>query len=68
MKKLWRLVLIACVISAMAIPVFAVPAVAIQNGTADGNNHPFVCLVVFYDSDHTPLWRTSGELLSPTVS
>jgi hypothetical protein len=44
-----------------------IPVNAIQNGAFDGNNHRFVCLVVFYDENDMPLWRTSGALLSPNV-
>ncbi|PVV82762.1 trypsin-like serine protease [Dehalogenimonas alkenigignens] len=45
----------------------AIPAGAIQNGEFDFNEHPYVCLVVFYDQAGRPLWRTTGSLLSPTV-
>src|SRR5262249_22290850 len=33
----------------------------------DGDGHPQVGLVVFYDSTSTPLWRCTGTLLSATV-
>jgi hypothetical protein len=42
-------------------------AFAITNGTPDDGEHPYVGLVVFYDSTFTPLWRCSGTLLSDTV-
>lgn len=42
-------------------------AEAITNGTEDGNTHPHVGLVVFFDAEGTPLWRCSGTLISPTV-
>jgi hypothetical protein len=42
-------------------------AQAIQFGQPDGDDHPYVCLVVFYDAQDQPLWRTTGELISPTV-
>jgi secreted trypsin-like serine protease len=45
----------------------ALPAVAIKNGELDGNNHPYVGLMVAQDEDGTPLWRCSGTLLSPTI-
>jgi len=45
----------------------AAAALAITNGTADGNRHPYVGLMVALDSDGVPLWRCSGSLLSPTV-
>ena len=40
---------------------------AVTDGVPDGTAHPYVGLVVFYDSVGTPLWRCSGTLLSPTV-
>jgi len=59
---------------AFAASMFAGTAEAITNGTPDGNNHPYVCLVVFdYDDDGdastsaVPGWRTTGILLTPTV-
>ncbi len=42
-------------------------ASAITNGQPDGNDHPYVGLVVFYDSNMVPLWRCSTSLISPTV-
>jgi len=47
--------------------VTALPASAVQFGTADGTNHPQVGLVVFYDSSGTPQRQCSGTLLSATV-
>jgi len=42
------------------------PALAITDGDPDGNNHPYVGLLVF-DIDGVPVWRCSGTLLSPTI-
>jgi len=42
------------------------PATAVTNGTPDGNNHPYVGLLVFDDASG-PAWRCSGSLISPTV-
>ena len=39
---------------------------AISNGEPDGENHPYVCLVVA-DFDGEPAWRGTGTLISPTV-
>jgi hypothetical protein len=55
-----------------ALLVFAVaaPTTAITKGTADGDNHPYVGLIVFYtdvDGVTTPSWSCSGSLFSPTV-
>jgi len=41
-------------------------ALAITNGQPDGNNHPYVGLLVFDDEDG-PAWRCSGSLLSSTL-
>ncbi len=43
------------------------PASAITNGVPDGDSHPYVCIVVFYDSAGTPLWRTTGSLIAPKL-
>ncbi len=42
-------------------------SLAITNGEPDGNDHPYVGLVVFYDGDKVPLLRCSGSLLSATL-
>jgi len=42
------------------------PAAAITNGQPDGNDHPYVGLLVF-DVDGAPAWRCSGTLIAPTV-
>jgi hypothetical protein len=47
--------------------VIAASASAIQFGTPDGNAHPQVGLVLFYDAAGHPLSRCTGTLLSPTV-
>jgi Trypsin len=53
------------VVALLALVV--VPAGAITNGTPDGDDHPYVGLVVFHDEEGIPLWRCSGSLLSETV-
>ncbi|MDR5695461.1 MAG: trypsin-like serine protease [Armatimonadota bacterium] len=40
---------------------------AVQYGEPDGDRHPYVGLVVFYDSSRVPLWRCTGALVSPTI-
>jgi secreted trypsin-like serine protease len=40
---------------------------AIKNGQLDGNNHPFVGLMVAQDANGTPLWRCSGTLLTERI-
>lgn len=43
------------------------PATAVTNGVPDGNNHPYVGLLVFDSAVGQPAWRCSGSLISPTV-
>ena len=38
-----------------------------SSANPDGDAHPYVCLVVFYDEDDAPLWRTTGELVARVV-
>jgi secreted trypsin-like serine protease len=45
----------------------ALPAGAITDGELDGDDHPYVGIMVALDSSGTPLWRCSGTLISPTV-
>jgi hypothetical protein len=47
--------------------VLAVPALAITNGQPDGDNHPYVGLLVFDAAPGTPGWRCSGSLIAPNV-
>ena len=42
-------------------------ALAITYGELDGDDHPYVGLVLFYDDAGEYMWRCSGTLLSPTV-
>lgn len=37
---------------------------AVQYGQADGDDHPYVGIVVFYDASNLPLWRCSGTLIT----
>jgi hypothetical protein len=59
-----RLVILCSVVMALAL---AVPAFAITNGKPDGDNHPYVGLLVFDDAPGQPAWRCSGALISPTL-
>src|SRR6266567_3834921 len=63
MKKVTLAIVLALalVLSTMGV------ASAITNGQPDGNNHPYVGLVVALDINHVPLWRCSGTLISPTL-
>jgi hypothetical protein len=40
---------------------------AITNGVPDGDNHPYVGLLVFDSAPGTPAWRCSGSLIAPNV-
>ncbi len=55
--------LIALVLTALS----AAPVGAVPYGEPDGNAHPYVGLVVFYDANGTSTHRCTGALLSPTV-
>jgi len=43
------------------------PAGAISDGTKDGNQHPYVGLMVATDADGAPMWRCSGSMISPRI-
>lgn len=47
----------------LAAPVSAIT----RGGSLDGDDHPFVGLMVALDEDDHRLWRCSGSLISPTV-
>lgn len=59
-----RLVVLCTVVMVL---VLAVPAFAITNGQPDGDNHPYVGLLVFDSAPGQPGWRCSGALIAPTV-
>ena len=54
------------IIAGLAVGIAALPAAGITNGTPDGNNHPYVGLIVF-DVGGSVSHRCSGSLISPTV-
>jgi hypothetical protein len=59
--------LAALAAAALVVLVGSTAALAITNGTPDGNNHPYVGLLVFDDAPGHPAWRCTGSLLSPTL-
>ena len=63
MKKGLFAVLIALVVLVVSVGV----AGAITNGVPDGDDHPYVGLLVFDYAPGAPGWRCSGALISPTV-
>jgi len=64
MKALRRTLAVAAV-ATMALVATAAPAAAITGGEPDGNQHPNVGLILFYDG--TGRFRCSATLVSPTV-
>jgi hypothetical protein len=63
--------LISGLVVVLALAVFVVPALAITGGQPDGDDHPYVGLVVFdvidENGDQVPSHRCSASLLSPTL-
>ena len=62
MKRKFTIVAVFALIMAMALP-----ALAVTNGDPDGDDHPYVGLMVADDADGNPLWRCTGTLISDTV-
>ena len=60
-----RRTLAAAVVTVAMLFVMALPAAAITGGQPDGNRHPNVGLILFYDA--TGRFRCSATLVSPTV-
>jgi len=58
--------LLVLVILAVMLTVSVVPALAVTDGTLDGNGHPAVVLLLM-EVDGAPAFRCSGTLLSATV-
>ena len=67
MHRRLRGTVLTLAVIATCLLAFAGPAVAIQFGQPDGDSHPYVCLVQFYDEAGEPLWFTTGELISSRV-
>ncbi len=62
-KKLIAAAVAAATLIAVAGPVSAIT----RGGTLDGDDHPYVGLMVAQDVNGNPLWRCSGTMISPTV-
>ena len=60
-----RRTLIAAVVLVAMLFAMTLPAAAITGGEPDGNRHPNVGLILFYDA--TGRFRCSATLVSPTV-
>jgi hypothetical protein len=63
MKKTTFAMAIVFALSLLLVSV----AYAVTNGQPDGNNHPYVGLLVFDDAPGHPAWRCSGSLIAPHV-
>jgi hypothetical protein len=64
--KMHRRLSVLAITAVMALSI-AAPAAAITNGQPDGDNHPYVGLLVFDSAPGVPAWRCSGALIAPTV-
>jgi V8-like Glu-specific endopeptidase len=61
-RSVWAFALAAALLLAVVAP-----ASGITHGELDGDDHPYVGLMVAQDGAGNPLWRCSGTLLSPTL-
>ena len=66
MMKKARIPVLAFALSIALILCIVLPIGAIQFGTPDNDDHPYVVMCVF-DVGGNPAWRTTGFLISPTV-
>ena len=64
MKKFSFVFVIVLALSLILVGV----AYAVTNGQPDGNNHPYVGLLVFDDAPGHPAWRCSGSGSTSTRS
>ncbi|MEA2024886.1 MAG: trypsin-like serine protease [Actinomycetota bacterium] len=62
--------LLIALVAAALVATFVSPAAGITNGTADGDDHPYVGVIVFdveTPDGPVPAWRCSGALIAPNV-
>jgi hypothetical protein len=59
--------LIGLAAAMVMVVAFATPVGAITNGSPDGNDHPYVGLLVFDAAPGVPAWLCSGALIAPNV-
>ena len=64
-----RKLTVLAVVVALVLLGFAAasPAQAVTYGEPDGDGHPYVGLVAFYDSNKVPMWRCTGALIASDV-
>ncbi len=60
-----RAILAVIATALLLVASFATPASAITNGKADGDDHPYVGMLVFFDA--TGGWMCSGSLIGPKL-
>jgi V8-like Glu-specific endopeptidase len=58
---------LALVATAAACAATAVPAGAVTDGSLDGEDHPYVGIMVAKDDSGAPMWRCTGTLIAPQV-
>lgn len=63
MKRYWVINVLAVVLSLLSTGA----ALAVTNGQPDGDDHPYVGLVLFDSAPGTPGWRCSGSLIASDV-
>jgi V8-like Glu-specific endopeptidase len=63
----WRSIRVAMVAALVIASIAVAPVAAVTHGELDGNDHPYVGLMVAKDATGAPLWRCTGTLLSSTV-
>lgn len=66
MKSTKRFLMVAAVVLGILLGSVGI-AYAVTYGEPDGDGHPYVGLVLFFDESGEYMWRCSGTLLSPTV-
>lgn len=63
----FRVLALAGLVALAVVLVAVSPAGALIGGEPDGEEHPYVGMVGFYDEAGTPTYGCSGTLLSPTI-
>lgn len=63
MKRFLTAAVLALLTLALTAPAQAIT----KGGELDGDDHPYVGLMVAFDADDNPLWRCTGTLISPTT-
>jgi hypothetical protein len=64
--KMKKIVIASILALALILSAVGV-ASAVTNGQPDGDNHPYVGLLIFDYAPGQPGWRCSGSLIAPTV-